>query len=129
MFRLVKPACLVDRSVLRLTPQDTASAGLKVGREEGSGCLLHHADHVLLDKEGLWPALQPDVVLQLGGRLTSKRTAQFLEWSSSARPDQAGCANFWVLVYMATDFHQDVGSIYLFVQACKQLDISGTDVD
>ncbi len=40
-----------------MSTRDTVCTGLKVGREEGSGCLLHHADHVLLDKEGLWPVL------------------------------------------------------------------------
>ena len=47
-----------------------------------SPVLVRHMDHLLLDKAQLWPALQPDVVLQLGGRLTSKRLAQFLEWSA-----------------------------------------------
>ncbi len=44
--------------------------------------LVHHFDHLLLDKDALWPALRPDVVLQLGGRLVSKRAAQFLEWAA-----------------------------------------------
>ena len=39
-------------------------------------------DHILLDRAAAWPAVQPDVVLQLGGRLTSKRLQQFLEWSA-----------------------------------------------
>lgn len=44
--------------------------------------LVRHMDHLLLDKEQVWPALQPEVILQLGGRLTSKRLGQFLEWSA-----------------------------------------------
>ncbi len=47
-------------------------------------------DHLLLDRATAWPALQPDVVLQLGGRLTSKRLGQFLEWA--ALGDATRCA-------------------------------------
>lgn len=58
-------------------------AGLRVGAcEHADVVLLHHFGHLLLDKQELWPALAPDVVLQLGGRLVSKRTAQFLEWAA-----------------------------------------------
>ena len=49
--------------------------------------LLHAFDHVLLAEEA-WPDLAPDVVLQLGARLPSKRLARFLEWA--ALPPQAG---------------------------------------
>ena len=44
--------------------------------------LVRHMDQLLLDQGELWLTLQPDVVLQLGGRLTSKRLAQFLEWAA-----------------------------------------------
>ena len=71
--------------------------GLRVGlgRARVSGAsaphaLVHHMDHLLLDRATAWPALQPDVVLQLGGRLTSKRLGQFLEWA--ALGDAARCA-------------------------------------
>lgn len=43
--------------------------------------VLHHFDQVLLDKAS-WAALKPDVVLQLGSHLVSKRTTQFLEWAA-----------------------------------------------
>lgn len=43
--------------------------------------VLHQFDQVLLDKAS-WPALKPDVVLQLGSHMVSKRTLQFLEWSA-----------------------------------------------
>ena len=43
--------------------------------------ILHHFDQMLLDKAA-WPALKPDVVLQLGNHLVSKRVLQFLEWSA-----------------------------------------------
>jgi isochorismate synthase/2-succinyl-5-enolpyruvyl-6-hydroxy-3-cyclohexene-1-carboxylate synthase/2-succinyl-6-hydroxy-2,4-cyclohexadiene-1-carboxylate synthase/O-succinylbenzoate synthase len=42
--------------------------------------VVHHFDHLLLLDRQQWQQLRPDVVLQLGGHLTSKRTNQFLEW-------------------------------------------------
>lgn len=42
--------------------------------------VIHHFDHLLLLDRQQWGALRPDVVLQLGGHLTSKRLNQFLEW-------------------------------------------------
>lgn len=42
---------------------------------------MHHFDQMLLDKAA-WPVLKPDVVLQLGNHLVSKRVLQFLEWSA-----------------------------------------------
>ncbi len=59
-------------------------AGLRVGITEAAArehVILHHFDQVLLDKAA-WPALKPDVVLQLGSHLVSKRVLQFLEWSA-----------------------------------------------
>ena len=44
--------------------------------------LLQHFDHVLLDRDEVWSAVRPDAVLQLGGRVTSKRACQFLEWAA-----------------------------------------------
>ncbi|MCO5559536.1 hypothetical protein L7F22_013137 [Adiantum nelumboides] len=41
-------------------------------------CILDFFDHVLLDTE-LYDSIKPDVVLQIGSRLTSKRLAMFLE--------------------------------------------------
>ena len=38
--------------------------------------LIQHMDHVLLDWAGAWPVVQPDVVLQLGGRVPSTRLQQ-----------------------------------------------------
>lgn len=49
--------------------------------------LIHQFDHLLLDREEVWPALRPDVVLQLGCRLVSKRAAQFLEWAAQPLPE------------------------------------------
>lgn len=57
-------------------------AGLRLGVTEASSkqhVILHHFDQMLLDKAA-WPALKPDVVLQLGSHLVSKRVLQFLEW-------------------------------------------------
>ena len=86
-----------------------------MGAAPAPGCppVLHHFDHLLLDApapagdrapdpgagspnpdaEALRAALRPDAVLQLGGRLTSKRTQAFLEWA--ALPDAASerCAS------------------------------------
>ncbi len=42
--------------------------------------VIHHMDNLLLLDRQQWGALRPDVVLQLGGHLTSKRVGQFLEW-------------------------------------------------
>jgi isochorismate synthase/2-succinyl-5-enolpyruvyl-6-hydroxy-3-cyclohexene-1-carboxylate synthase/2-succinyl-6-hydroxy-2,4-cyclohexadiene-1-carboxylate synthase/O-succinylbenzoate synthase len=42
--------------------------------------VIHHFDHLLLLDRQQWEQLRPDVVLQLGGHLTSKRVTQFLEW-------------------------------------------------
>ncbi|KAI5055725.1 hypothetical protein GOP47_0029246 [Adiantum capillus-veneris] len=41
-------------------------------------CILDFFDHVLLNRE-LYDSIKPDVVLQIGSRLTSKRLAMFLE--------------------------------------------------
>lgn len=70
-------------------------SGLRVGTcSSSSGSTsapLHHFDHILLpppgstsgsSSDGWWRQLQPDVILQLGPRVTSKRVNQFLEWSA-----------------------------------------------
>lgn len=44
--------------------------------------LVHHMDHLLLGDKGWWRRLRPDVVLQLGPHLTSKRIGQFMVRSS-----------------------------------------------
>ena len=74
-----------------LTSIHRLHAGLRVGTGVGrqGPQLLHHFDHLLLDAEEAWPALAPDVVLQLGARLTSKRAAHFLEWAVQGAPDSA----------------------------------------
>ncbi|GAB4817906.1 hypothetical protein N2152v2_004952 [Parachlorella kessleri] len=57
-------------------------SGLRAGVQEADPSLavIHHMDHLLLGGEEHWQALRPDVVLQLGGHLTSKRLCNFLEW-------------------------------------------------
>ena len=47
-----------------------------------SAGLMQHIDHVLLDRDEVWPAVRPDVVLQLGGRITSKRVSEFMSWAA-----------------------------------------------
>ena len=44
--------------------------------------LMQHFDHVLLDRDEVWPAVRPDVVLQLGSRITSKRMSEFMSWAA-----------------------------------------------
>lgn len=70
-------------------------SGLRVGSNGSSGgcgssgvVMLHHMDHLLLpppgsvgsngSSSGWWEQLQPDVVLQVGPRVTSKRLNQFM---------------------------------------------------
>ena len=85
------PACLLPAclpvSLTTPTRLRSAAAGLRAGVRPAPGgpLVLHAFDHVLLDP-GHWPLLQPDLVLQLGGHLTSKRTAQFLEWCALQPP-------------------------------------------
>ena len=62
----------------------TVHVGLRVGVSEACSkehVIMHQFDQVLLDKAA-WPAVRPDVVLQLGSHLVSKRVMQFLEWSA-----------------------------------------------
>ncbi|DBA90081.1 TPA: hypothetical protein ACH3X1_003400 [Trebouxia sp. C0004] len=73
-----------------------ALSGLRVGMTEAASrehVILHHFDQVLLEKAA-WPALKPDVVLQLGNHLVSKRVMQFLEWSALDEEDLAPMA--WI---------------------------------
>ncbi|DBA78509.1 TPA: hypothetical protein ACH3X2_007832 [Trebouxia sp. C0005] len=73
-----------------------ALSGLRVGMTEDASrehVILHHFDQVLLEKAA-WPALKPDVVLQLGNHLVSKRVMQFLEWSALDDEDLAPLA--WI---------------------------------
>lgn len=58
--------------------------GLKVGgTDQAHVKVINHFDLLLLNRQSVWPAIQPDAILQLGGRLTSKRAYQFLEWAAS----------------------------------------------
>ena len=54
-------------------------SGLKVGNKARSMMdnLILYVDHILLARSA-WELLMPDVVVQVGGRLTSKRLIQFL---------------------------------------------------
>lgn len=46
-------------------------------------CVIDHMDHLLLGDKGWWGNLKPEVVLQIGPHLTSKRLSQFLEWAAA----------------------------------------------
>ena len=48
------------------------------GRVATGPVVLHHMDHLLLGDKAWWAELRPDVVLQIGPHLTSKRLGQFL---------------------------------------------------
>lgn len=72
-------------SGLRAGVPAAAPAGAAPAATAGGGgagpAVVHHFDQLLLLDRRHWPALRPDVVLQLGGHLTSKRLNQFLEWA------------------------------------------------
>ena len=61
-----------------------ATSGLRVAGRGGrsAALVLHHLDHALLAGEDAWHAMRPDVVLDVGCHLVSKRVAQFLEWAT-----------------------------------------------
>lgn len=73
-----------------LSPQDAAAAadlattlGWPVAADILSGArmqstVVQHIDHILLGDKSWWSSVRPDVILQLGPRLTSKRLQQFL---------------------------------------------------
>jgi isochorismate synthase/2-succinyl-5-enolpyruvyl-6-hydroxy-3-cyclohexene-1-carboxylate synthase/2-succinyl-6-hydroxy-2,4-cyclohexadiene-1-carboxylate synthase/O-succinylbenzoate synthase len=71
-----------------------ALSGLRAGAAPPGGgaplALVPHFDQALAAGPAAWRALRPDVVLQLGGRVTSKRTAQFVEWAARGAPPLAG---------------------------------------
>jgi isochorismate synthase/2-succinyl-5-enolpyruvyl-6-hydroxy-3-cyclohexene-1-carboxylate synthase/2-succinyl-6-hydroxy-2,4-cyclohexadiene-1-carboxylate synthase/O-succinylbenzoate synthase len=62
----------------------SSSGGLQQRQQRQQHVLVHHLDHILLDAdspgsvESWWSQLQPDVVLQMGPRVTSKRVNQFM---------------------------------------------------
>ena len=45
-------------------------------------CWGEHRAELHVAQERDWPAVAPDVILQLGGHLTSKRLGQFLDWAA-----------------------------------------------
>jgi isochorismate synthase / 2-succinyl-5-enolpyruvyl-6-hydroxy-3-cyclohexene-1-carboxylate synthase / 2-succinyl-6-hydroxy-2,4-cyclohexadiene-1-carboxylate synthase / o-succinylbenzoate synthase len=89
-------------------------SGIRVGaQQQPHGAAVHlisHFDHLLLDCTH-WKALKPDVVLQVGGHLTSKRVAQFLDWccGSSGNPGSKNqSATSWLFV-SRSPLRQDQG--------------------
>eukprot|EP00879_Flechtneria_rotunda_P018694 GHRR01019617.1.p1 GENE.GHRR01019617.1~~GHRR01019617.1.p1 ORF type:complete len:764 (+),score=300.89 GHRR01019617.1:1443-3734(+) len=99
-------------SNLRVGGHQLPGAGAHLSSSIGSGngssvsqLLMHHFDHVLLgDQQSWWSKLQPDVVLQLGPRVTSKRVNQFMVWcalgSNGSRP-----ATPWLFVSSGPERH------------------------
>lgn len=85
-------------------------SGLRVGARPPQGPpfnLISHFDHLLLDPMH-WEYFKPDVVLQLGGHLVSKRVAQFLEWC--AAPTDGAKPTPWLFVSRAP-LRQDQGPL------------------
>jgi isochorismate synthase/2-succinyl-5-enolpyruvyl-6-hydroxy-3-cyclohexene-1-carboxylate synthase/2-succinyl-6-hydroxy-2,4-cyclohexadiene-1-carboxylate synthase/O-succinylbenzoate synthase len=71
-------------SGLRVGSSNSSSSGGSCS-SNGGAVLLHHMDHVLLpppdsssSSSEWWCELQPDVVVQVGPRVTSKRLNQFM---------------------------------------------------
>lgn len=75
-------------------------------------CLVHHMDLLLLGEVSWWGALQPDVVVQLGRHLTSKRLAQFL------------VSNGWALECVRNQARLCWSTaVYLFAVCCRALQV------
>lgn len=75
-------ACLQISRLLGWPLAADALSGLSVGAMQQEGvAVMSHLDNLLLDKE-MWPSISPDLILQIGGRIISKRTYQFLEWAT-----------------------------------------------
>ena len=90
-------------------------SGLRIGARPPQGApfnLLSHFDHILLDQKD-WAAFKPDVVLQLGGHLVSKRVADFLQWCAQPTKDSNDeiiAATSWLFVSRAP-LRQDQGEL------------------
>ncbi|GFR45865.1 hypothetical protein Agub_g7316 [Astrephomene gubernaculifera] len=58
--------------------------------------IVHHMDQLLLGDREWWRQLRPDVILQLGPHLTSKRLGQFMDWAAMGDEESGGVP--WVYV-------------------------------
>eukprot|EP00897_Mesotaenium_endlicherianum_P006961 jgi/Mesen1/6293/ME000325S05431 len=85
-------AAMIARHLAWPVVADVAS-GLRVLGSSAGGmsgvAVVHHLDHVLLHEEAS-ALLAPDVILQLGGRVTSKRVSSFLEAAALAPDERPG---------------------------------------
>ena len=73
---LLKWPCIVDvLSGLAITPSSECNE------------FIYGSDQILSREKLVWEALRPDVILQMGGHLTSKRLAQFLDYCRSSAPE------------------------------------------
>uniref|UniRef100_A0A1D2A6W6 isochorismate synthase n=2 Tax=Auxenochlorella protothecoides TaxID=3075 RepID=A0A1D2A6W6_AUXPR len=94
-----RAAALAVSRALRWPLLADVLSGLRVGATGVPEGLIACGDNILAAQDpGMCTALRPDVVLQLGGRLTSKRISAFLA-ASSARGSSAGndSAAWWVV--------------------------------
>lgn len=94
-----RAAALAVSRALRWPLLADVLSGLRVGATAAPEGLIACGDNILAAQDpGTCTALRPDVVLQLGGRLTSKRMSAFLA-ASSGRGSSAGNdgAAWWVV--------------------------------
>eukprot|EP00798_Chlamydomonas_sp_ICE-L_P027190 gene27190-2434_t len=85
--------------------EDVELHGERHGELGGSLCVLHHMDHVLLGDKEWWGSIKPDVILQIGGHLTSKRLCQFMEWSAQDSGNVDDPPAKWIFVAQNTERH------------------------
>ncbi|KAI8463273.1 MAG: thiamine diphosphate-binding protein, partial [Monoraphidium minutum] len=85
--------------------QQPPPPGGGAGGGGGGFHLVSHMDHLLLGGKEWWGALRPDVVLQVGPRLTSKRLNQFLEWCALADAHGGAPATAWAYLGPGAERH------------------------
>lgn len=73
-------------------------SGLRIGDKECEDLnLINYMDHILLDRE-IWEKIQPEMILHLGSRLTSKRLAAFIEYTTLDTNERGDLGPKWILV-------------------------------
>lgn len=73
-------------------------SGLRIGDKECEDMnLINYIDHILLDQE-IWGEIEPEMILHLGSRLTSKRLAAFIEHVTLDANERGDPGPKWILV-------------------------------